>query len=147
MEPVKPVEAPVTPPPRVEAQRPARPDHRQDFRAQRQEPVKKPEPIHYAQAFKKSSAPKVEVTPVDASQLPAFLLRPVKLPKAPEKKVVEKKPAAQAADEEKPAEVKAIEKNTAEKKTTAKKPRAPRKKAVKAEAPAVPAVTAEPDAV
>jgi superfamily II DNA/RNA helicase len=136
MEPVKPVEAPtpVTPPPRVEAQRPARPDHRQDFRAQRQEPVKKPEPIHYAQAFKKSSAPKVEVTPVDASQLPAFLLRPVKLPKAPEKKAVEKKPVEKA------------EKAT-EKKAAVKKPRAPRKKAVKAETPAVPAVTAEPDAV
>jgi superfamily II DNA/RNA helicase len=128
MEPAKPVETPnpVTPPPRVEAQRPARPDHRQDFRAQqsRPEPVRKPEPVHYAQAFKKpSSAPKVEVTPVDASQLPAFLLRPVKLPKAPEKKTV-----AKTAAEKKPAE---------------KKPRAPRKKAVKAE----PEKTAEPDAV
>ncbi len=160
MEPVKPVEAPtpVTPPPRVEAQRPARPDHRQDFRQQnRQEPVKKPEPIHYAQAFKKpSSAPKVEVTPVDASQLPAFLLRPVKLPKAPEKKVVEKKPVEKAAAEKKPveaAEKKPVENAAAEtapveKKTTARKPRAPRKKAVKAETPpAVPAVAAEPDAV
>jgi superfamily II DNA/RNA helicase len=149
MEPVKPVEAPtpVTPPPRVEAQRPARPDHRQDFRAQRQEPMKKPEPIHYAQAFKKpSSAPKVEVTPVDASQLPAFLLRPVKLPKAPEKKVVEKKPVAKAAAEKKPVENAAAE-TAVEKKAPARKPRAPRKKAVKVETAAVPAVTAEPDAV
>jgi superfamily II DNA/RNA helicase len=127
MEPAKPIETPntVAPPPRVEAQRPARPDHRQDFRPQqkRPEPVKKPEPVHYAQAFAKTpaSSSAVEVTPVDASQLPAFLLRPVKLPKAPEKKTTVKK--------------------VAEKKVTEKKPRAPRKKAVKTEKPA------EPDAV
>ncbi|GAA0585037.1 DEAD/DEAH box helicase [Rhizomicrobium electricum] len=143
MEPVKPVEEskPVAQQPRPEPQhresqhrepqRPARPDHRQDFRAQqnRPEPAKKQEPVHYAQAFKKSSAPRVEVTPVDASQLPAFLLRPVKLPKTPEKKTVEKKTA------EKPVE-KPVEK--AAEKTAEKKPRAPRKKAAK---------KAEPDAV
>jgi superfamily II DNA/RNA helicase len=93
-------------------QRP-RSDHRQDFRQQQRrperapEPVNRPEPVHYAQVFKqKNNAPKVEVTPVDISQLPAFLLRPVKLPKTPEKpekpekpvkKAVAKKPVEKAA--------------------------------------------------
>jgi superfamily II DNA/RNA helicase len=106
MEPVKTAPGPAERP--VEAPRPApqqqqrRPDHRQDHRAQQPKKPEPPrrterqEPVQYAQTMRspsaKTSAPKVEVTPVDASQLPAFLLRPVKLPKTPEK--AEKKPAA-----------------------------------------------------
>ena len=101
--------------------------------------------MHYAQAFRDRPAknPAVEVTPVDISQLPAFLLRPVKLPKAPEKKVVEKKPVEAKAPEVKAPEPEAPEAQAEEpKKAVAKKPRAPRKKkVVKVEAPA------EPDAV
>jgi superfamily II DNA/RNA helicase len=108
MEPVKtPAErAPEAPRPAQQQQQQRRPDHRQDHRSQqpkkleqRNEP--RPEPVQFAQSMRPKSprshdtraqAPRVDSTPVDASQLPAFLLRPVKLPKAPEK--AEKKPAA-----------------------------------------------------
>jgi len=124
------------PEPRADQQQQRRPDHRSDHRPQRRpEPAVKQEPVHYAQSFRDKStsrAPSVESTPVDISQLPAFLLRPVKLPKAPEKKPVEKK-VAEAAP---------VEAKTAEKPVAAKKPRAPRKRAAKkVETPA------EPDAV
>jgi superfamily II DNA/RNA helicase len=106
MEPAKPANA-AEPPKAAEAPRPAprpeqradprpdqradhRPDHRKDYRPQPNRGPK-PEPVHYAQAIR-PKAPKEEPTPVDTSQLPAFLLRPVKLPKAPEK--AEKKPAS-----------------------------------------------------
>jgi len=67
---------------------------------------------------KPSTQQRVEVTPVDASQLPAFLLRPVKLPKVVEKVKPAEKPVV--AEKSKPAE---------------KKPRAPRKKKPKPEVP------------
>jgi superfamily II DNA/RNA helicase len=165
MEPAKPIEpAPVAP--RTEAPRHEhrheqrndqrnRQDHRQDFRQRRPdrapEQANRPEPVNYAQVFRqKNNAPKVEVTPVDISQLPAFLLRPVKLPKAPEKpekpepKAVEKKVAKKAvvkAPVEKapePAPVEAAPQPEAAVETPVKKKRAPRKKKV---------VAAEPDAV
>ena len=141
MEPVKPVEhtapadlpkaaaaperrqEPVRQPDRQDHRNDHRSEHRSDHRSDRRPERKpdlgpKPEPVHYAQAMKPSSStPRVEVTPVDASQLPAFLLRPVKLPKAPEK-------AAKAAEKTAVA---------AKPKTTEKKPRAPRKKAIKTE--------------
>jgi superfamily II DNA/RNA helicase len=89
-----------------------RTDNRNDHRP-KPETAPKQEPVHYAEVMrqKPSNQQRVEVTPVDASQLPAFLLRPVKLPKVVEKT----KPAATpvAAETPKPAE---------------KKPRAPRKK-------------------
>ncbi len=55
----------------------------------------KPEPVQYAktgkppkrQSRQQQQQPKAESKGFDAAQLPAFLLRPVKLPKAPEKKV------------------------------------------------------------
>ncbi len=90
LEPAKPVEHPAEPlaAPQVQQPRtgkPARADHRQDHR-QKTQATPKPEPVHYAQGFKpRSEGPKTEPTAVDHSQLPAFLLRPVKLPKAPEK--------------------------------------------------------------
>ncbi len=144
MEPVKPAEhvapaempraaaqperrpEPVRQPERQDNRTDHRSEHRSDHRADRRPDRKpdagpKPEPVHYAQAMKQSSStPRVEVTPVDASQLPAFLLRPVKLPKAPEKAA---KTAEKATAAAKP--------KTTENKTTEKKPRAPRKKVIK----------------
>jgi hypothetical protein len=53
----------------------------------------KQEPVHYAQAMKERPAQQEPTRPQpDAQQLPAFLLRPVKLPKAPEKPVRAAKP-------------------------------------------------------
>jgi superfamily II DNA/RNA helicase len=66
-----------------------RSDHRQDHRAKSQaapKPEHKSEPVQYAQRFKpRDSVATSDSSAVDHSQLPAFLLRPVKLPSAPEK--------------------------------------------------------------
>lgn len=167
MEPVKTVE-PAPAAPRAEAPRHEqrheqrneqrndqrnRQDHRQDFRQRRPErapeQANRPEPVNYAQVFRqKNNAPKVEVTPVDISQLPAFLLRPVKLPKAPEKpekpepkpveKKVAKKAVAKAPVEQAPEPAPIAQPEAAAVETPVKKKRAPRKKKV---------VAAEPDAV
>ncbi len=94
MEPARPVEHSTEPAPSPQTQQPRaakphRTDHRPDHRQKTQavsKPDNKPEPVHYAQGFKpRSEAPKSDPTAVDHSQLPAFLLRPVKLPKTPEK--------------------------------------------------------------
>ena len=64
-----------------------KPQHRQHA-----QPVKQ-EPVHYAQAMKERPARQEPTRPQpDAQQLPAFLLRPVKLPKAPEKPARAAKP-------------------------------------------------------
>jgi superfamily II DNA/RNA helicase len=98
-----------------------RPDHRGDNRNDHRpkpDAGPKPEPVHYAEVMraKPSNQQRVEVTPVDASQLPAFLLRPVKLPKIVEKVKPAEKPVA------------AVKAKPAEKPKAEKKPRAPRKK-------------------
>jgi superfamily II DNA/RNA helicase len=64
--------------------------------AYRPEPPRKAEPVHYAQSMKPRPEQQAQQSGADAkafdtAQLPAFLLRPVKLPKAPEKKAPEKK--------------------------------------------------------
>jgi hypothetical protein len=95
-------------------------------------PERKPEPVHYAQSMtppkprpqeqnrqqqgrhqqgRQQQQPKSEG--YDAAQLPAFLLRPVKLPKAPEK-------AEKPEKLEKPEKI--------EKKPAEKRVRAPRRK-------------------
>ena len=53
-------------------------------------------PVQYAQEIRQRPQAAPESRPVDAQQLPAFLLRPVKLPKAPEK-------APRAKKKDKPA--------------------------------------------
>jgi len=128
MEAVKPVEAPVqpaTPAPVTPERRPEPAQFARSNRPQQQHPRNlRPQ---------QSQTPRVESRPVDISQLPAFLLRPVKLPKAPEK-------------EEKPETAKAAKPAKAEK--PAKAPRAPRKKKAAVSEPATETtVVKEPDAV
>lgn len=128
MEAVKPVEAPVqpaTPAPVTPERRPEPAQFARSNRPQQQHPrsLRPQQP----------QTPRVESRPVDISQLPAFLLRPVKLPKAPEK-------------EEKPETAKAAKPAKAEK--PAKAPRAPRKKKAAVADPATETtVVKEPDAV
>lgn len=107
MEPIKPVEAPVKPA-RPDHRNDHRSEHRSDHRAERKfdrpnerpverpaEPIveNRPAPAQYANSARailrphsrnlsrqQQQPPRVESRPVDISQLPAFLLRPVKLP-------------------------------------------------------------------
>jgi len=102
MEPAKPTAT--TPEPRPEPQPAAPPpqhrrsDHRQDHRPQKRHgDHAENKPANFAEVMREKPTSRqtndnpAEPTPVDVSQLPAFLLRPVKLPKAPEKKIPEKK--------------------------------------------------------
>jgi superfamily II DNA/RNA helicase len=93
MEPVKPQQAVPAERPPEPARRPERKPEtaRKPERARKPEAVNKPEPVHYAQAFKNrpQQPDAAEAEPLE--QLPAFLLRPVKLPKVPEKKPRAKK--------------------------------------------------------
>jgi superfamily II DNA/RNA helicase len=143
MEPVKPVEPPKPVAPKQQApyqpQRPVTPVPEQ----RRQEPAQFAnggrhlpyQPLRRGQP--QQQAPRVESHPVDPSQLPAFLLRPVKLPKSPEKP--EK---AETQLEEAPVKVEVAEKPV--KAAKPKRERAPRKKK---EAPAVVAPEAETPAL
>jgi superfamily II DNA/RNA helicase len=95
MEPVKnPLPAETETRPDTRAERLPEPVRKSGRRpAASRKPVPKAEPVHYAQAMKPRTppAPQDEAQAFDAQQLPAFLLRPVKLPKAPERKPRTKK--------------------------------------------------------
>ncbi len=157
MEPMKPVaEAAVRPATPAPVRQPERQQERQPERrpepaqfAPSQRPARPPQYARNAQRPQPYQQPRVESRPVDISQLPAFLLRPVKLPKPVEKlEKAAEKPVVKPVKAEKPV---AVEKPVVIEKPVMVEPKAVIETPVVVETPVavevsseIPAVAAKP---